>query len=308
MYISTEKTRISNNSNQDRAITVSETNSSTKNLAIMGCGYVGVAIARHWRQEENTIITATTTTPKRVSELEEVADQVLTMGGDNLEAVNDVVNNQDTILLTIAPTSNTRVDAETYRKTYIPTAENLQLALQNNTTVKQIIYLSSCSVYGNQEGKWVDETSPLKIENEYSEVLSEAEEILLKLADDNIKVCILRLGGIYGPGRELNERFKKLAGKTLSGSGDNLIAWIHLEDIIGAVDFVHKNKLGGIYNLVNDLNLTTKQILDKICDQQGLEKVSWDPSETGFTSLNARISNQKLKAAGYRLIHSDTIV
>lgn len=292
---------------KDQIFSETQIQSQQKNIAILGCGYVGKAIALYWRQKQHNL-TVTTTNPERISELQEVADQVVIMRGDDLEAVRSVIKNQETIFISIAPTSNVRVDAKTYEKTYIPTMENLKLALENNHTVKQIIYISSSSVYGNQEGNFIDENTPVKIEDEYGEILVKAEQILLKIAQNNCKISILRLGGIYGPKRELNQRFKKLAGKTLPGDGNNFIAWIHLDDIVNAVDFVHQNQLEGIYNLVNDFNMTTKQILDKVCEQQGLEKVSWNPSETGTSSLNARISNKKIKNAGYKFIYSDKII
>ncbi|NES81580.1 MAG: SDR family NAD(P)-dependent oxidoreductase, partial [Moorea sp. SIO2B7] len=81
-----------------------------------------------------------------------------------------------------------------------------------------------------------------------------------------------------------------------------------LEDIVGAVDFIRKHRLGGIYNLVNDFNFTSREFFDKVCEQQGLAKVSWDASKPSYRSLNARINNQKIKTAGYRLIHPHTIV
>ena len=74
------------------------------------------------------------------------------MTGDNLQAVKTVINNQDTILVSIAPISDRQVDTETYGKTYLPTAKNLVTALQNNYTVKQVIYISSGSVYGDKKG------------------------------------------------------------------------------------------------------------------------------------------------------------
>lgn len=294
---------------------MSNIESLNKKLTIIGGGYVGKAIAQrhsviaiHSLEQKEKIVTITTTSEERVSELKEVADKVIVMRGDDLDAVKSLIENQDTLLLSLAPSSNVRVDAATYEQTYIPTVKNLQLALENNVTVKQIIYLGSGSVYGNQEGKQVDENTPVKIEDEYGKVLVNTEKILLEIARNDLKVCILRLGGIYGPKRELRKRFAKIAGTTLSGNGENFIAWIHLEDIVEAVNFVCQNRLTGIYNLVNDFNMTTKQILDRVCEEEGLEKVSWDTSKTGFSSLNARISNQKIKNAGYKLIHPKNII
>ena len=116
------------------------------------------------------------------------------------------------------------------------------------------------------------------------------------------------MGGIYGPKRELTNRFAKLAGKTIPGSSKTYLCWVHLDDIITAIDFLHQRRLGGIYNLVNDFDLTIGELSDLVCDRQKLERIIWNNSQPGYRLLNARVSNQKIKAAGYKLIHPKTIV
>ncbi|MDJ0737805.1 MAG: SDR family oxidoreductase [Nostocaceae cyanobacterium] len=277
------------------------------NIAIIGCGYVGTALARYWYQQGHSV-TATTTRQERVTELESDATQVVVMKGEDSQAVGSLMQNQDTVVLSIAPISDRQVDAEVYRETYIPTAKNLVAALQETPSVKQLFYLSSCSVYGNKKGEWVDETSPVDTNNEYNQVLGETEQLLLNSASKDVKICILRLGGIYGPKRELTKRFARIAGKTIPGSGQTFTSWIHLDDIIATVDFLAHRRLGGIYNLVNDFNLTIRELCDLVCDRQGLERIIWDDTKPSYRFLNARVSNQKIKAAGYSLIHPQTIV
>lgn len=277
------------------------------NYGIIGCGYVGMTLARHW-QSQGHFVTATTTRQERVAELEAAGLQGVIMKGSDAEAVRCVVENQDAVVLSIAPISDRQVDAQMYRETYIPTAKNLAEALKESFRVKQVIYLSSCSVYGKQQGEWVDETSTCATSSEYGQVLSETEQILLDLAREDLKVCILRLGGIYGPERELTKRFAKIAGKNFSGNGDTFTSWIYLDDIIGGIDFLAQRRLGGIYNLVNDFNLTIRELGDKICDQEGLEKILWENTKSSYRFLNARVSNQKIKTLGYKLIHPKTII
>lgn len=53
------------------------------NIAIIGCGYVGTVVACHWHRDHEYYVTATTTTKERVSELEQVAQRVVVMQGDD---------------------------------------------------------------------------------------------------------------------------------------------------------------------------------------------------------------------------------
>jgi nucleoside-diphosphate-sugar epimerase len=314
MYNTTDQRAILNNQATETAMYNSNSLFSEQEhcqvlekIAIIGCGYVGTAVACYW-QKQGQLVTATTTRQERVEELKEVAAQVSIVKGNDAKAVQSLVQNQDTVLLSVAPISDRQVDAQGYEETYLPTVKNLVAALKKAPSVKQLIYLSSCSVYGNKNGEWVDEASPVDTDSEYNKVLCEAEQVLLDSASEDVKVCILRLGGIYGPDRELTKRFERIAGKTIPGSGETFTSWIHLDDIIGAVDFARQNRLSGIYNLVNDFNLTIRELSEQVCDRQGLARIVWDLSQPSFRALNARIENQKIKAAGYKLIHPETIV
>ncbi len=276
-------------------------------IAIIGCGYVGTALSRYWDRRGYSV-TATTTRQERVKELEKLASQVVVMKGQDSQAMQLLVEDRDTVILSIAPISDRQVDAEVYREIYIPTAKNLVAALKDKPSVKQVIYLSSCSVYGNKQGNWVDETSPVDTSNEYNQVLYETEQLLLNSGSENAKVSVLRLGGIYGAKRELTKRLAKFAGKTIPGSSKSFTSWVHLDDVIAAVDFLAQRRLAGIYNLVNDFNHTIGELGDLVCDRQGLERIIWDDTQPSYRLLNARVSNQKIKAAGYKLIHPETIV
>ncbi len=277
------------------------------NIGIIGCGYVGTALADYWQQQGH-FITATTTTQERLGLLQQLVSQVVVMRGDNLSAMQSLVQNQDTIVVSVAPTADRQVDANIYEDTYLATAKNLARSLSQSSNSKQLIYLSSYSVYGNQDGEWVDENFPVAPKERRGQVLHEAEQILLQSASENHRVCILRLGGIYGIGRELIRRFGSLAGQTLPGTGDRYINWIHLGDIIWAIEFARLNELQGIYNLVDDSKLTVRELIDQICLRYDLPKVTWNPSKLSWQNNSVRVSNQKLKATGFRLIHPQLVI
>lgn len=276
-------------------------------VTVIGCGYVGKAVVSHW-YKQGYFVTGTTTREEKLSELETITHQTVVMSGDDLSAVEKVLENQDTILVSIAPISDRQVDAEVYAQTYLPTAKNLATALAHNSTVKQLIYISSASVYGDKNGELVEETSSLDTDSDYGKVLVEAEQIILGLTRKDLSVCILRLGGIYGTGRELDKRLGKLAGKTLPGRSNDRRAWIHLDDVVSGIEFIHQHRCQGIYNLVNDVQLTTKELCDLICDRQNLEHITWDESKSSFSSLNACVDNSKIKQEGYQFLYADTIV
>jgi nucleoside-diphosphate-sugar epimerase len=277
-----------------------------ENITILGCGYVGTALAEYW-QEQGHSVTGTTTSPDRVALLSETVSTAVVMKGNDLR-VSSVLEDRNTLVVSVAPTGFQAADEASYAETYLATARNLANALSDADNIKQVIYLSSCSVYGDRQGAWVDETTPIDSLDRKSQLIYEAEQTILQAATDRQKVCVLRLGGIYGPSRELVSMFGGLAGMTMPGKGDRFINWIHRDDIVGAIEFARLNELNGIYNLVDDSQLTIKEQVERVCAQYHLPPVHWDAAKLSLQRKSLQVSNQKLKAAGYDLIHPQILV
>ncbi|NER29637.1 MAG: SDR family oxidoreductase [Symploca sp. SIO1C4] len=270
-------------------------------IAILGCGYVGKAVARQWTKSGH-IVTATTTTPEKITDLEAIAQRVVVMKGDNLEALTDIVRNQDVVLFCVGAKAST---VEGYQEAYLNTATNLVTALRNNPGVKQLIYTGNYALYGDKKGEWVDENTAIAPTSEYGRILAETEQLLLSA---NCSVCIFRLGGIYGAGREILKIFRPGAGTTRPGTGEDAANWIHLDDIVAALELARAKQLEGIYHLVNDVPLIKKQLLNSLCQKYNLPKISWDGDRNFLSPYNARLSNLKIKQAGLELIHRETAI
>ncbi len=278
-----------------------------ENIAVLGCGYVGNALAESW-QEQGHFVTGTTTSRGRVASLAETLSKAVLAKGADYSAMQLLLQDQNILVVSIAPTGFQEADTAAYEATYISTTQNLVKALSQAPNVTQIIYLSSCSVYGDRQGEWVDENSQVAPLEQRSQVIHESEQIILQAANEQQKVCILRLGGIYGPGRELVSMFGGLAGMTMPGKGDRFINWIHRDDIIGAIEFARLNELQGIYNLVDDSRLTVKEQVSRVCASYDLPQVKWDPSQLSLQRKSVQVSNHKFKVAGYELIHPQLLV
>ncbi len=272
------------------------------NIAIIGCGYVGCAVAQLWQQKMTFMVTATTTTPERVSTLQSVAQKVVVTQGNDREKLKSVLQNQDIVLLSIGAKGS-----NLYEDTYLNTAKTLVEIFQDTPSVKQVIYTGSYSVYGDHNGAVVDEETLATPSHDHGKILKATEDILLGASSEKLRVCILRLGGIYGPNRELIKIFSRVPGTTRPGNGEDVANWIHLDDIVGAIEFARLNHLQGIYNLVDDAGLTSGELLDKLMETHNLPQVKWDHTAKTNRPYNAKVSNQKIKAAGYKLIRPKMI-
>ena len=272
-------------------------------ITVIGGGYVGSAIARKWHEAGHEV-TVTTTTPEKVDRLSAVASQVAIVNSTDIESLEEVVRDRDVVLLSVGAKKRTLDD---YRLAYLETAQNVIKAIKTTSSVKQLIYTGSYAVLGDKDGREVDETAPVSPANEYGEILVETEKTLLSVPKDDFKVCLLRIAGIYGEGREIIRIFKRWAGTTRAGAGDDYSNWIHLDDIVGAIDFAREKQLAGIYHLASDEPLQTKEFCDRLFKTHDLPPITWDATQPSIRPYNARVFSQKLKAAGFELIHPQII-
>ncbi len=276
-------------------------------LFVLGCGYVGSALTRHYQASDDPgglspKVTATTTTPARLPELEAIADQALLLTIDDVAQLSEQCQQHSHLVVSIGAKRGTP-----YAETYLKAAKALTQALDGNSSIQQIIYTSSYSVYGDCQSEWVTEEAAIAPQSDNSKVLAETERQILALATPNRSVCVFRLGGIHGPDRELGRIFSFAAGKTRPGDGSDASNWVHRDDIVGAIDFALAQGFNGIYNLVNSDPIASKKLLDWVCNHYNLAPITWDPSQTSKRPYNAKVSNQKLRDAGYKFLHRSVI-
>ena len=269
-------------------------------IAVIGCGYVGSAVANLWHRlgEE---VTVTTTTHSKKDTLKTLSSEVVVLTGDDKAGLKDLVADKDVVLLSVGAKQRT---PETYHQAYLETANNVVAAIRATGNVKQLIYTGSYGILGSQKTVVVDETATPNPGSEFGEILTQTEQVLLSVSPLEFKTCILRLSGTYGYGRGLIKIFSRVAGTTRPGKGDNYTNWVHLDDIVGAIDFAKRKQLHGIYNLASEA-LTSKEFFTRLFETHNLPNVTWDESQPSSRSYNMKLSSQKIKDAGYEFIHPE---
>jgi nucleoside-diphosphate-sugar epimerase len=271
------------------------------NIFLIGAGYVGMTLLSSW-QNPNDAFTATTTTESKLEEIHSQRNNVtsLLLKIDQNTSLADKLDAYDTLIITIAPTNG-----ESYKKTYLETSKIIKSALEKRKKPLYLIYTSSTSVYGDQEGKTVSEDDQRNPSSESAKLLCEVEDNYLSISNKYITTCVLRLGGIYGPGRTLKNRALKISGKDLPGTGEEPTNHSHLEDITSAIEYCVSHKLSGSYNLVGDDHPSRKDLYDQLCTKLKLAPAIWKISQNKIRSTNALVSNKKIKKAGFEFKQAD---
>ena len=275
-------------------------------FGVIGCGYVGMDTAIRLKYANHHVV-GTTRSKARLGELQEVLHSAHLL--DITEANLDLsfTDSLDGLLISVAPT----MKGDGYSSVFARGIRNLSNALRQRPRQSplHITYISSAGLYGDQGGALVTEESAVNAHSPVNALLRAAEELVLHLSSDNLKICVLRLGGIYGPGRDMVSMIRQAAGQQVPKYGDAVTAWSNIVDITRGIHFAYERQLEGIYNLVDDMQLSRRELSTMICDLDGLPPVLWShtPSPTE-RNMNARVSNTKLKNEGFQLISPSMLI
>ena len=269
-------------------------------FGVVGCGYVGSAVAAHLRGMGHEI-TGTVTNPARLAELCELVDHPRIYKAGHSGTDPSFLDHLDGLLISMAPSGSSFAEAE-YRAVFASGVSALVQAIQNRRGVSplHITYLSSAGVYGDQGGAICHEHTPPDDVSPTNALLLEAERSVLSLNSDVIQACVLRLGGIYGPGQDIASFIRSASGNLVAKNGSHINAWIHRDDIVRGVEFAFSQRLKGVFNLVDDLQLSRRELSNALCDEEGLAPVIWENHDRpGARVFNARVSNSRLRQMGF---------
>ena len=173
--------------------------------------------------------------------------------------------------------------------------------------LRWIGYLSTVGVYGDHNGEWVGEDAVCAPVSERSRKRLETELEWLSVGQKRtVPVSILRLSGIYGPRRNALTNLERGTARRIIKEGQ-IFNRIHVEDIAGATLLLAQKELGGVFNVSDDEPAPAQDVVTFAADLMDVEppaEIPYDeadmtPMARSFYGENKRVSNAKLKAAGY---------
>lgn len=209
----------------------------------------------------------------------------------------------------------------------IPPDEKGDIVLRHfdfsNISIKWVGYLSATSVYGDHQGAWVTEDSPLKpiSSRGHQRLLAETqwlEKRFEKRARNPIfPIHLFRLSGIYGPGRSVLEAIRSKSAKRIDkpeiDKPGHVFSRIHIEDIVSVLKAAIANpQPGEVYNLADDEPAATADLIAYGCELLGMDvpplipfdEMILSPSLKEFYAEHKRVCNRKIKEfLGVRLIY-----
>lgn len=265
------------------------------NPLIIGCGYVGTRLAEQYlrRGESPDCVVASDASRVRL-EAAGLRAHRLDIDHDDLGGLP--CGAAEVFLLTPPPAAGTK-DLRTRR---------LVGALSRPGVPRRIIYISTTGVYGDCGGDWVDETWPARPAVDRACRRWDAEQVLRRwsLTCDG-ELIILRVAGIYGPGRlplrRIEQRLPLVRGEEAPWSNR-----IHVDDLVAAcLAAMERGQDGAVYNCCDGHPSTMTDYFFKVADAVGLERppvIAFEeaqdrlsPGMMSYMRESRRLSNRRLR-------------
>ena len=268
-----------------------------RHLVVFGCGYVGGEVARQ-ALAQGLRVTALTRNGEKAAAWRAlgittvVADLATTAWHAAIPGGADLVLNA---------VSSGGGGVEGYRSSYLEGMKSVLTWARTQGPVGTLVYTGSTSVYAQDGGVRVDELSPISARDERAAVLVETEDVLRTQVGAAARTWVLRLAGIYGPGR--HHLIEQVRAGEVSGHGGHHLNLIHRDDICAAIWSVFgapATMAGDVFNVADDEPATKAEAVTWLAGRLGVPVPRFSGVPAGgrrAVTPDRIIVNARLKAA-----------
>jgi len=186
-----------------------------------------------------------------------------------------------------------------------PVLRHHRVGLDAAADLQWLCYYSTVGVYGDFGGDWIDETVPLVPRNMRSDYRVIAEQQWRDYAAERgVPLTILRLAGIYGPGRSTFDKLREGTARRVIKPGQ-VFNRIHVEDIARVTLLAAEQRLDGTFNMADDEPAPPQDVIEYAAKMIGMdvppdlpfEMTEMTPMQKSFYRDNKRVSNKAIKQA-----------
>lgn len=260
----------------------------------MGCGYVGIRLAIRLR-EAGVNVFGTTRDADRAVELEGSGVTPIVGQLTDRTTARELDRVGPDVVFYLVPPQRTAPD---------PLPEVLDALAR--APLEAWIYASSTSVYGDRDGAWVDEATPVRLESGRARARHAAERATLEAGwSYQAPVRICRLAGIYGPGRTLRAPLSRGDYLLIRGH-DTWVNRIHVDDLVTAlVAAWPKGRAGRVYNVSDGAPHRASEFALLAARLHGLPEPEWVEIEEareryGESRLRRKLNSKRVKSERMR--------
>jgi hypothetical protein len=255
-----------------------------KRISILGCGWLGLPLAQRLLKDDiSSEVKGSTTSPEKIEQFSVLGIQgfIFNLNPELSGESSEIKTFFDSDVLTISiPPKLSKNEPDFHPRQIKSVIEAIK-----NSSVKEIIYISSTSIYPDLN-RMVTEEDVTTPEQSPSPAMVEAENLLINLRGERT-VSILRHGGLLG--------YNRIPGKYVKGQKDMTtgsipVNYIHRDDAVGIITAIIKSGiLNETFNVVAPLHPTRREVYEKSCAQFGWETPTFKEPENSpdFKTISA---------------------
>lgn len=263
-------------------------------ILVVGCGDIGYRTALALHNRGHQVVGLKRRPPETSTPFPILAADIR-----NAENLRIVTREFDLILFIVAPGSR---QLEAYQALYQSGLENILAHFAPAAVRPRWLMVSSSSVYGQNQGEWVDEDSATRPASATSQCLVAAEQLLWVAGASH---CVVRFSGIYGPGRDWLIR-RAAQGEAIQHTPPSYTNRIHRDDCVGVLLFLINKLLAGerlhpCYLASDNDPAPLWDVMNWIAEQYGFPAPA-PLNLPGAATQNKRCSNARLTGLGYEFL------
>ncbi len=287
-------------------------NLTGKRLVIFGCGYVGSALAEQ-AAANGAKVTALTRNESKAAALRSSGIEVVV---DDLAGTGWHAAMGTGADFAVVCASASAATPEGYRHSYVEGIRSvLAWAGRGGAPVGTLAYTSSTGVYPQGGGALVDESAETEVVSPTGRILVEAENLLRAAPSSAVtRSFILRLAGIYGPGRHSLLDQLRAGAATLNGRGTHRLNLVHRDDVVSAILAcvgAGATVRGGTFNVSDGSPATKEEVVAWLAERLGRPSPAFDETSPSIRRGGAGIpdriiSNERIRRQlGWSPRHQD---
>lgn len=253
-----------------------------KQISILGCGWLGLPLAKQLIQNEYSIKGSTTTESKlELLQKEGISSFLISLKANDIPRIHDAFLENSEILIINIPPGLRGSSGESFvakMENFVPFVEK--------SSIKKVLFVSSTSVYADKNEIVSEETVP-NPETESGKQLFIVENLLLQ--NTNFQTTILRFGGLIGEDRH---PITFLAGRSNLENPEAPINLIHQQDCIEIIlKIIEKEVWNTVFNAVAPFHPSRKKYYTRKAEELNLVPPQFNENQP---SVGKTISSDKL--------------
>lgn len=262
-------------------------------VIIAGCGWLGSALGRRLVERGDRVV-GIRRDPAGAADLDAAGIEPLILDLTSAGAAARLPADAEAVVACQAADSGT---PESYRRAYLGALRPLIEATAAGAS-RRLVFTGSTSVFGQSDGGWVEETTPVAPRSETARILAQAEERLREAHRRGVATWVVRLSGLYGPGRYgVIDRVR--SGRLGSGPGDaRWMNFCHREDAVRTVlAALDRGRPGATYHGSDATPMRVREVVRWICERAGIAEPAASngaPSRRGDRRVSSRRTREEL--------------